>query len=99
MQVLEIPDNPDSFFVINGGFARVSENHVTVLAYDVITFEGKTLQEVEDMVSHAQSIVAGQEYIRTQQEAIAMKKAKFIVNMAELVSARASVSGVSKESV
>jgi len=88
MQVREIPDRPDAFFVINGGFARVSENHVTVLAYDVITFEGKTDETVEAMVSHAHSVVAGQEYIRTQQEAIDMKKAKFIVHMAELASVK-----------
>jgi F-type H+-transporting ATPase subunit epsilon len=78
MQVREIPDRPDAFFVINGGFA--------VLAYDVITFEGKDSETVEAMVSHAHSVVAGQEYIRTQQEAIDMKKAKFIVHMAELAS-------------
>ena len=88
MQVREIPDRSDAFFVINGGFARISENHVTVLAYDVITFEGKDPETVEAMVSHAHSVVAGQEYIRTQQEAIDMKKAKFIVHMAELVSVK-----------
>jgi len=99
MQVYEIPDRQDAFFVINGGFARISENHVTVLAYDVITFEGKEPHAVEEMISHARSVVAGQEYIRTQQEAIDMRKAKFIVQMADLVSVRASISGAAKESV
>ncbi|MHC4856065.1 MAG: F0F1 ATP synthase subunit epsilon [Planctomycetota bacterium] len=86
MQVREILDRPDVFFALNGGFARVSENHVTVLAYDVITFKDKDSETVEVTVAHAHSVVAGQEYIPTQQEAIDMKKAEFIVHMAELAS-------------
>jgi ATP synthase F1 epsilon subunit len=84
MQVREIADCPDAFYTIEGGFVRISENHVTVLAYDVTTFEGKTQEEIESMVSHAQSVIAGQEYIRTQQEAIDQKGAKFIVQMARM---------------
>lgn len=90
MQVHEIVGRPDAYFIINGGFVRVSENHVTVLAYDVITFEGMSQEEIERLTSHAQSVVAGQDYIRTQQEAIDQKKAKFIVQMAEMVSVRPS---------
>lgn len=86
MQVHEIADRPDAYFIIEGGFVRVSENHVTVLAYDVTTFEGKDKKEVERMVSHAQSVIAGQEYIRTQQQAIDQRKARFIVQMAQLAS-------------
>ncbi|MEN8128079.1 MAG: ATP synthase F1 subunit epsilon [Planctomycetota bacterium] len=89
MQVREIADRPDAFYIIEGGFVRVSENHVTILAYDATTFEGKDPKTVEAMVSHAHSVVAGQEYIRTQQEAIDLKKAKFIVHMAELASVQA----------
>ncbi|MHC4552866.1 MAG: ATP synthase F1 subunit epsilon [Planctomycetota bacterium] len=84
MQVHEMADRPDAFFVLEGGFVRVSENHVTVLAYDVTTFEGLDKKETETMVSHARSVVAGQEYIRSQTEAIDLKKAKFIVQMAEM---------------
>lgn len=86
MQVHEISDRPDAFYIIDGGFVRVSENYATVLAYDVTTFEGLGMKEVEAMISHAHSVVAGQEYIRTQQEAIDQKKAKFIVHMAEMAS-------------
>ncbi|MBL7214350.1 MAG: F0F1 ATP synthase subunit epsilon [Phycisphaerae bacterium] len=89
MQVHEIADRPDAFFIINGGFVRVSENHVTVLAYDVTTFEGMSEEDVEHLVSHAHSVVVGQAYIRTQQEVIDHKKAKYIVQMAEMVSMRA----------
>ena len=92
MQIHEIADRPDAFYIIEGGFVRVSENHVTVLAYDVTTFQGKEPKTVEEMVSHAHSVVAGQEYIRTQQEAIDLKKAKFIVHMAELASIQAPTS-------
>lgn len=86
MQVHEIAGRPDAYYIIEGGFIRVSENHVTVLAYDVTTFEGKDTKEVESMVSHAHSVVAGLEYIRTQQEAIDLKKAKYIVQMAQMAS-------------
>lgn len=86
MQVREIVDRPDAFFVIQGGFVRVSENHVTVLAYDVTTFEGKDSEKVQSMVSHAHSVVAGGAYIRTQQEAIDQEMAKYIVQMAEMAS-------------
>ncbi|RKY13553.1 MAG: ATP synthase F1 subunit epsilon [Planctomycetota bacterium] len=84
MQVREIADRSDAFYIIEGGFVRISENHVTVLAYAVTTFEGKTAKEADLMVSHAQSVVAGQEYIRSQQESISRKKAEYIIQMAEL---------------
>ena len=84
MQVREIANRPDAFYIIDGGFVRVSENHATVLAYDVTTFEGMDEAQVEHLVSHARSVVAGQEYIRTQQESIDQKKAKLIVQMAEM---------------
>jgi len=89
MQVHEIADRPDAYYVIEGGFVRISENHVTVLAYDVLTFEGKDPKDVESMISQARSVMAGQDYIRTQQESIDHKKAAFIVRMAELASIKA----------
>lgn len=86
MQVHEIVDRPDAFYVIQGGFVRISENHVTVLAYDVVTFEGKTKEQVQEMASHAQSVVAAGAYIRTHEEAIDQELAKYIVRMAEMAS-------------
>ena len=88
MQIRQITDRSDAFYVIEGGFVRISENHVTVLAYAVTTFEGKTANEVDSMVSHAHSVVAGQEYIRSQQELMSRKNAEFIIQMAELTSAQ-----------
>ena len=86
MQVHEITDRQDAYYIISGGFVRISENHITVLAYDVTTFQGKDPAQIESMVSHAQSVVAGQDYIRTHQDAIDQKLAKAIIHMAELAS-------------
>ncbi len=88
MQVRQIADRPDAFYIIEGGFVRISENHVTVLAYAVTTFEGKRSEEVDSMISLAHSVVAGQEYIRSQQESISRKKAEYIIQMAELAAAQ-----------
>jgi ATP synthase F1 epsilon subunit len=90
MQVREIVDHADAFYIIEGGFVRVSENNVTVLAYDVTTFEGKDPETVGSMISQAQSVLAGQEYILSHQEAIGRKKAEYIVRMAELASMKPS---------
>ncbi|OQY06273.1 MAG: ATP synthase F1 subunit epsilon [Planctomycetales bacterium 4572_13] len=88
MQVRQIADRPDAFYIIEGGFVRISENHVTVLAYAVTTFEGKRSEEVDSMISLAHSVVAGQEYIRSQQESMSRKKAEYIIQMAELAAAQ-----------
>lgn len=85
MQVREIPDRADAFFVVEGGFVRVGENHMTVLAYEVTTFEGLNEKAIEHMLSHARSVVAGQEYIRAQQDAVMdSDKARWIVRMAAM---------------
>ncbi|HDS85274.1 MAG TPA: ATP synthase F1 subunit epsilon [Phycisphaerales bacterium] len=84
MQVREIPGRADAFFVVEGGFVQVSENHVTVLAYEATTFEGQDEKSIEEMLYHARSVVAGHEYIRSQQEAIDYDKARLIVRMAEM---------------
>jgi ATP synthase F1 epsilon subunit len=88
MQVHEIVDRSDAYFILNGGFVRVSENHITVLAYEVTTFEGMSPDQVEQLVSEAESVVAGQNYIRSQQDVLDQKKAKFIVKMAEMAAVR-----------
>ena len=90
LQVRDITDHDNAYYIVEGGFIRVTENHVTVLAYDVITFEGLEKGEIVDMVSEAQSVVAGQEYIRSQKELIDADRARLIVRMAELA-------GVDKE--
>lgn len=86
MQVEDIPDRPDAFYVLEGGFARFSENHLTVLAYDVITFEGLAPEKAEQMISHAKSVVVGREYIKTQLQRVDMTRSRLIVRMAEMTS-------------
>lgn len=90
MQVSEIADRPDAFYIIEGGFVRISENHVMVLAYDVTTFEGKDLQSVESMISQARDVVSGQEYINSEKDSINHRKAGFIIQMAELAAIKSS---------
>ena len=84
MQVREIVGRSDAFFIVEGGFVRVGENHVTVLAYEVTTFEEQNEKTIEKMLYDARSVVAGQEYIRTQRDMMDLAKARWIVRMAEL---------------
>lgn len=89
MQVREISDRPDAFFILEGGFVRVTENHITVLAYDTITFEGLDQEEIQGMVSDAQSVVVGKEYIRTQRREVDVERARLIVRMAQMAGVEA----------
>ena len=84
MQVREIPGRDDAFFVVEGGFVQVSENEVKVLAYEVTTFERQDKKTIEQMLYHARSVIAGGQYIRSQQDAIDYDKARLISRMADL---------------
>ena len=86
MQVREIADRADGFFLIEGGFARVSENYLTVLAYSVTTFEGMDRHESEQIVSEARSVVVGKAYIRAQMEEVDVEKAALLVKLGRLSS-------------
>jgi ATP synthase F1 epsilon subunit len=84
VEVRQILDRSDAFFVIEGGFIRVTENHVTILAYDVLTFEGMPPEQVQQVLSDAQTVVVGKEYIRTQRGQVDMQRSRLIVRMAQL---------------
>ena len=84
MQVKEIPGRDNAFFIVNGGFARVSLNSVTVLAYEVTTFEGMDREKAEKIIAQAKSIVVGKAYIRSQIEAIDHEKAAMLVKLGRL---------------
>lgn len=87
MQVKNIPDRDDAFFLIDGGFARISENHVTVLAYDVITFEGMELHEAETIVAKAKEIVIASGYYSTQTgQKVDIERARLVVKLGALSS-------------
>ena len=85
VQIKEIPDRDDAFFLVNEGFARISENFITVLSDDVTTFEGLDEEQSKEMLLKAKSNVAGGAYFTAQTgQEIDMQKAKLIVKMAEL---------------
>ena len=86
VEVRQIAGRGDAFFLIDGGFARISENFVTVLAHEVTTFEGMERDEVEAIVSRARSIVVGGAYISRQTGAGDMERAKQLVKLARLSS-------------
>ena len=85
IQVKEIHDREDAFFLVSSGFARISENFITVLSHEVTTFEGLDDEQSKEMISKARSHVAGGAYFTAQTgQAVDMQKAKLIVKMAEM---------------
>lgn len=85
IQVKDISGRDDAFFVINGGFARINENFITVLAHDVTTFEDMDIKEAEELLAKAHSHLAGGAYISTQTgETFDPEKARLIVKMGEM---------------
>ncbi len=84
MQVREIPDRGDAFYIVEGGFVRVSENHATVLAYDVLTFEDMPKDRVQEIISKAKGVMVGKDYISTQLQQVDYRRSQLIVRMAEL---------------
>lgn len=83
VKVENIQGREGAYFVVNGGFARISENFVTVLAYDVTTFENMDKKEAEEVYSRARSVVYGGGYIR-QIDQLDTEKAKLLVQMGQL---------------
>lgn len=85
MEVKNIARAGDAFYLIEGGFARISENFVTVLAYEVTTFEGMDSKEAEHLLSRARSVVVGGAYVR-QAEDMDTERAALLVKMGRLSS-------------
>ncbi len=83
LEVRDIADRQDAFFLLEGGFARISLNLVTVLTYDVTTFDTMDRHEAEDLVSRAKSVLVGGEYIR-QTEKMDVDRARLIAKMGRL---------------
>lgn len=80
----------DKHFLVDGGFLKVSENNVTVLAYDVEFFEGIEMDKIDAMLEKAEDLLKADAFspqIRDKQ----VKKAMLIKQLAEL-------SGIEKES-
>ncbi len=85
MEVKDKAEGPDEYYLIDGGFARVAENNVMVLAYEVITFEGLDTDQASEMYRRASEVHFGQAYIEAQKEGgYDREKAALIVKMGKL---------------
>jgi len=73
----------EAYFLIDGGFCRVSENFVLILASDVTSFGGMGMEEVEKMVSEAKKLLHGDKYNR-QLRHHDVEKASLMVHLAEM---------------
>ena len=84
MEVRNIADRADAYFLIEGGFFRVSENFLTILAYEVTTFEGMDPAEAESIVAKARETVVGGAYISRQLGQVDIEKARLITKLGRL---------------
>ena len=87
VQVKEIAGRDDAFFLIDGGFAKISENHITVLADDVTTFDGLEQDQIEHELAQARQIVVGGAYIQRQIGKTDFNKAKMLVKLGQMTGA------------
>jgi len=83
MEVRDIPDGNDAFFLVEGGVARISLNLVTVLTYEVTSFNLMDPEVANDLVSRAKSVLVGGDYIR-QIDQMDVGKARLLVRMGRL---------------
>lgn len=88
MQVKEITygkgkPGKDKHFLIDGGFVRISENNVTVLAYDAESFDGMDPNDIKPMVQKAKEILAGDKYAK-QIRRHDVERASVILQLAKL---------------
>ena len=74
---------PDSFFLIDDGIVRMSDNAAVLLAYDVTGLEGVAMDKVDEMVEQADKLLAGDAFtVQARQHMI--KKASLIRHLADL---------------
>ena len=87
VEVKDVAGRQNAFFLVNGGFARISENNLAILTDDVTTFEGMDEKQIEDTVAKAKSLVVAGAYITTQTgEEANIERARLIAKMARLAS-------------
>ncbi|AQT69386.1 F-ATPase epsilon subunit [Anaerohalosphaera lusitana] len=85
MEVHEIAGEPDRYYLVEGGLARINENHVTILAYDATNLRDMELEEAKELVRKSRELVAGKGYIQHQKKTeITPEKARLLVHLAEL---------------
>ena len=71
----------DKFFIVDGGFFRISENNVTILAYDVETFEGMEMGQIKEMIAKAKELITGDAY-HHQHRKHDVERAMAVLNLA-----------------
>lgn len=79
----------DQYFLIGGGFVNVVENSITVLAYDVMVFEGIAMEDVDKMVEQADKLLEADAYAR-QTRGKDIKKADLIKQLARMIKTNGS---------
>ncbi|OXU15708.1 F0F1 ATP synthase subunit epsilon [Sedimentisphaera salicampi] len=73
----------DRHFLLDGGFVRIADNNVAVIAYDVTGFDEIPMEKVDEMVEKAKNLLEGDKF--TQQiRSHEIKKAEMILRLAEL---------------
>ena len=70
-------------FLIDGGFARISNNVVTVLAYDVMTLTDIATADAEKMRDQAEKL-PGDNVLAMEQRKKASQKAALVMQMAQM---------------
>ena len=85
--VVEKPDQPgQAFFVIDGGFARISNNIVMILAYDVTGYRGLQIPKLELLLEKARQMPHGDlNAIQKRQHEI--KKITLLIKLAKTAGA------------
>ena len=66
VQIKDIADRKDAFYLVEDGFGRISENYLTILANEIFTFEGMETDEAERSAAKSKEIIAGGAYIKKQ---------------------------------
>jgi len=84
VQVRGIVGAEDAYYLIDGGFLRVSENHATILAHDVTTFEGMAESDIKTILSDARQAVVGGAYMQTQTGGSDLQRAKLLVKLGQM---------------
>jgi F-type H+-transporting ATPase subunit epsilon len=86
VEVKDIHDRGDNaYFLIDSGFVRVSVNNLTILAYDVTTFEGMDAEQAQDIAAQAKETVETKGFfVSVKEEQIDVEKARMIVKLAAL---------------
>ena len=85
MVVRGMIDRSDAYFLLEGGFARVSQNSLTVLAYDVTHLQSMDEEDARNLLAKANEIVVGNAYMRHQKgQEFSTEKARCLVKMAEM---------------